>query len=244
MIDPNETKDNMQNLSEPIKLLLVDDDSKFCRLISEYLGQFGYDINAVHTGVEALESLKHHSYQAVVLDVMLPEMDGFRVLQEVRTRSTVPILMLTALGEETDRIIGLEFGADDYVPKTSSPRELLARLRSVLRRSQATFETAKVSGSHLVVGDLEINIDARELKIQTELVALTPVEFDILVVLAHARGRIKTREDLINDIRDRHYDVFDRSIDVHISSIRKKLRDDPKDPKYIRTVRSAGYMLI
>jgi DNA-binding response OmpR family regulator len=152
--------------------------------------------------------------------------------------------MLTALGEETDRIIGLEFGADDYVPKTSSPRELLARLRSVLRRSQATFETAKVSGSHLVVGDLEINIDARELKIQTELVALTPVEFDILVVLAHARGRIKTREDLINDIRDRHYDVFDRSIDVHISSIRKKLRDDPKDPKYIRTVRSAGYMLI
>jgi DNA-binding response OmpR family regulator len=234
----------MQNSSEPIRLLLVDDDGKFCRLISEYLRQFGYDIDAVHTGVAALESLKTNTFQAVILDVMLPAMDGFKVLQDVRTRSSIPILMLTALGEETDRIIGLEFGADDYVPKTSSPRELLARLRSVLRRSQATFEITKESESHLEIGDLQINIAARELTQYTELVALTPVEFDILLVLAQSRGRIKTREELINDIRDRHYDVFDRSIDVHISSIRKKLKDDAKSPKYIRTVRSAGYMLI
>jgi DNA-binding response OmpR family regulator len=169
------------------------------------------------------------------------------VHKNIRAASRVPVLMLTARGDETDRIVGLEVGADDYLPKTFSTRELLARLRAVLRRSTPTGTadtTAETPPTELVVGPLRLNLDARSAVLETSVLVLTPVEFDLLTSLARARGRVKTREMLLDEIRDRNYDVFDRSIDVHISSLRKKLGDDAKSPRFIRTVRSAGYMLV
>jgi len=177
----------------------------------------------------------------------LPGLDGFEVLKRIRQKSSVPVLMLTARGDETDRIVGLEVGADDYLPKTFSTRELLARLRAVLRRSSlnTTPEIAsETPPKAIVVGDLRINLAARSAVLGAEPLVLTPVEFDLLASLAKARGRIKSREALLEEARDRNYDVFDRSIDVHISSLRKKLHDDPKEPRFIRTVRSAGYMMV
>ena len=177
---------------------------------------------------------------------MLPGLDGFEVLRRIRRTSDVPVLMLTARGDETDRIVGLEVGADDYVPKTFSTRELLARIRAVLRRSSVTaavVPTAEAPPTELVVGDLRVNLDARSVVLDATPLVLTPVEFDLLASLAKAKGRIKSREALLDEIRDRNYDVFDRSIDVHISSLRKKLGDDAKEPRFIRTVRSAGYLM-
>jgi DNA-binding response OmpR family regulator len=179
----------------------------------------------------------------VVLDVMLPGLDGFEVLKKIRARSAVPVLMLTARGDETDRIVGLEVGADDYLPKTFSTRELLARLRAVLRRSSAAAARPEAPPAEIVVGPLRINVEARAAVLDAAPLVLTPVEFDLLASLAKARGRVKSREALLDEIRDRNYDVFDRSIDVHISSLRKKLGDDAKHPRFIRTLRSAGYML-
>jgi DNA-binding response OmpR family regulator len=179
----------------------------------------------------------------VILDVMLPGMDGFDVLKEIRRRSDVPVLMLTACGEEADRIVGLEIGADDYLPKTFSTRELLARLRAVTRRARRPPEPEEEE-HELVVGALRVNTGARTAVLGDQPLALTPVEFDLLASLARARGRVKTREALLDECRDRNYEVFDRSIDVHISALRRKLGDDPKVPRYIRTVRSAGYLLI
>jgi DNA-binding response OmpR family regulator len=185
-------------------------------------------------------------WHAIILDVMLPGMDGFEVLKKIRAKSTVPVLMLTARGDEMDRIVGLEVGADDYLPKTFSTRELLARLRAVLRRSalNATPATkSELPPTELVVGNLRVNLDARSAALGATALVLTPVEFDLLASLAKSKGRVKSRESLLDECRDRNYDVFDRSIDVHISSLRKKLGDDAKEPRFIRTVRSAGYMM-
>lgn len=227
------------------RLLIVDDDMKYCRLITDYLGGFGFEVTAVHQGELGVETACNQQWQVVVLDVMLPGIDGFEILRRIRERgSTTPVLMLTALGDEADRIVGLELGADDYVPKTSSPRELLARLRAVLRRSQMQQPTPEQPNEVVVVGELQISMAERVAYINEEALPLTPVEFDLLVVLVQSRGRVKSRAELLNEIRDRNYDVFDRSIDVHISSLRRKLDDDPKNPTYIRTVRSVGYMLI
>lgn len=229
------------------RLLMIDDDRKLCRLVTDYLGPLGFDVTAVHTGPDgvARATAEDETWHAVILDVMLPGMDGFEVLKRIRARSQVPVLMLTARGDETDRIVGLEVGADDYLPKTFSTRELLARLRAVLRRSaRPTGSTAAPPPVEVVVGKLRLNLDARTAVLDAAPLALTPVEFDLLASLAKARGRVKTREALLDEIRDRNYDVFDRSIDVHISSLRKKLGDDAKEPRFIRTVRSAGYMMI
>lgn len=231
------------------RLLMIDDDRKLCRLVATYLQPLGFDVTAVHTGPEGVERATNPDppWHAIILDVMLPGMDGFEVLKRVRSRSQVPVLMLTARGDETDRIVGLEVGADDYLPKTFSTRELLARLRAVLRRSAvtaATINTPEPPPTELVVGPLRINVDARSAVLDTTPLVLTPVEFDLLATLARGRGRVRTREALLDEIRDRNYDVFDRSIDVHISSLRKKLGDDAKEPRYIRTVRSAGYMMV
>jgi DNA-binding response OmpR family regulator len=227
---------------------MIDDDRKLCRLVATYLQPLGFDVTAVHTGPEGVEraSTSVDPWHAIILDVMLPGIDGFEVLKRIRARSLVPVLMLTARGDETDRIVGLEVGADDYLPKTFSTRELLARLRAVLRRSAVAAKPAngEVPPTELVVGPLRINLDARSAVLDTTLLVLTPVEFDLLSSLARARGRVKSREALLDEIRDRNYDVFDRSIDVHISSLRKKLGDDAKEPRYIRTVRSAGYMMV
>ncbi len=223
------------------RLLLVDDDQKYCRLISDYLSRYGYEVTAVHDGQSGLQLSVGHGFDAIILDVMLPGLDGYAVLRKLREQTQIPVLMLTALGDETDRIVGLEIGADDYLPKTFSPRELLARLRAVLRRTKAVEQSNK---TEITVGPLAIDLLARRANLGDELLALTPVEFDLLVVLAQAKGRVQTREHLLNEIRERNYEIFDRTIDVHISALRRKLQDDPKNPRFIRTVRAAGYMLI
>jgi DNA-binding response OmpR family regulator len=227
------------------RLLVVDDDRKLGRLIKDYLEPMGYAVELAHTGPEGAERAVAESWAAVVLDVMLPGLDGFEVLRRIRAHSNVPVLMLTARGEEPDRIVGLELGADDYLPKTFSPRELLARLRAVIRRAQHAAATPPPAAeAELVLGALHINPAARVAILDDHPLDLTPVEFDLLWSLARARGRVKSREQLLDEIRERDYDVFDRSIDVHISALRKKLGDDAKEPRYIKTVRSAGYMFL
>lgn len=227
------------------RVLLIDDDRKLCRLIKDYLEPMGYDVSAVHTGPQGVEQAAAQVWNVVILDVMLPGLDGFEVLKQIRRSSDVPVLMLTARGDEADRIVGLEIGADDYLPKTFSTRELLARLRAVTRRAaNPGAKNVEEAGREMVVGALRISEGARTAVLGDRPLALTPVEFDLLASLARTLGRVKTREALLDEIRDRNYEVFDRSIDVHISGLRKKLGDDPKTPRFIRTLRSAGYMLI
>jgi DNA-binding response OmpR family regulator len=227
------------------RLLVIDDDRKLCRLIADYLGPLGYDVAAVHTGPEGAERAVAGEWHAVILDLMLPGMDGFEVLKKIRHTSDVPVLMLTARGDEADRIVGLEIGADDYLPKTFSSRELLARLRAVTRRTRRTVVPGAEDGvADVVVGELRVSPATRTAALGDHPLTLTPVEFDLLLSLAKAKGRVKTRDRLLEEIRDRDYEVFDRSIDVHISALRKKLGDDPKHPRFIRTLRAAGYMLI
>lgn len=234
--------DNKNTLT---RLLIIDDDVKFCRLISDYLAPMGYSVESVHTGPEGVDQAISGDYRAIILDVMLPGMDGFEVLKHIRQQSSVPVLMLTARGDEMDRIVDLEIGADDYLPKTFSTRELLARLRAVIRRSQSSPETNQESGeSEMVIGPIRINSGARLAWLSDQALTLTPVEFDLLHSLAQAKGRVKSREQLLDEIAQRDYEIFDRSIDVHISALRKKLNDDPKHPIFIKTVRSAGYMML
>jgi DNA-binding response OmpR family regulator len=237
-------KSAVNEKSGPRRVLLVDDDKKFCRLLVEYLKPMGYEVIAVHAGVEGVEAALGSAWHAVILDVMLPGIDGLEVLKRIRASSGVPVLMLTARGEETDRIVGLEVGADDYLPKTFSARELLARLRSVTRRAYRAPVIQAVSEDDIVIGKLRIVPTARTAFMGASSLALTPVEYELLLSLARASGRVKTRDQLLEEIRERDYEVFDRSIDVHVSALRKKLGDDAKDPRFIRTFRSAGYMLI
>jgi DNA-binding response OmpR family regulator len=191
-----------------------------------------------------LEKALHGNFDAVILDVMLPGMDGFAVLKQLRQQSAIPVLILTGRGEALDRIAGLELGADDYVPKTFSPRELLARLRAIMRRSMLSARLARQSPQPaIVVGALKVEPEMRGAWFHDQPLALTPTEFDLLLCLARDRGRVKTREQLLLEIADRDFESFDRSIDMHISSLRRKLGDDPKKPAMIQTVRSAGYML-
>lgn len=226
------------------RVLLVDDDTKLCRLVKEYLEPLGYEVSLAHSGPEGLRKAIEGKYAAVLLDVMLPGFDGFEVLKQLRAKSTVPVLMLTARGEPPDRIAGLELGADDYLPKTFSTRELLARLRAVIRRSIVTAAQAqKARQAPFTVGELRLEPDARSASLGGKPLPLTPVEFDLLLALARDCGRVKTREQLLLEVSERDFESFDRSIDVHISSLRRKLGDDPKTPRFIQTVRSAGYMM-
>ncbi|HEY9679140.1 MAG TPA: response regulator transcription factor [Drouetiella sp.] len=227
--------------SQPMQLLIVDDDIKYCRLISEYLTKHDFAVSFVHDGANALQTVASKPWDAIILDVMLPGMSGYEILRKLREISNVPVLMLTALSDETDRIVGLEIGADDYLPKSFSPRELLARMRAVLRRS---IKTQTASANEIVVGCVTIDLLTRKVTVEGRAVVLTAVEFDLLLVLAQTPHRIKSREQILNEIRDRTYDITDRSIDVHISSLRKKMGDDAKNPRFIRTIRSAGYMLV
>lgn len=230
-----------ENFSK-IKILLIDDDLKLCRLVKDYLSGFGYDVTTAHTGSQGLDQALNGTFQAVILDVMLPGMDGFEVLKRIRSVSTVPVLMLTALGDEADRIAGLEVGADDYLPKTFSTRELLARLRAVTRR--ASLAPSKSQDDELKINELRIVPASRKAFLEDRPLVLTPLEYDLLLCLARSPDRVMSRDRLLEEVGGRDYDVFDRSIDVHISSLRRKLGDDPKNPRYIRTIRSAGYMLV
>jgi DNA-binding response OmpR family regulator len=230
-------------LDSRTRVLVVDDDTKLCRLIHDYLAPLGYEVAVEHTGPAGLETALGNPFSAILLDVMLPGMDGFEVLKRLRSHSSVPVLMLTGRGEEPDRIVGLELGADDYLPKTFSTRELLARLRAVIRRSIITAALAAPPSQAVVVGDLELSEGARSASLSGQVLQFTTVEFDLLLSLAKAAGRVKSREQLLLEVADRNFDVFDRSIDVHISSVRRKLGDDPKTPRFIVTVRNVGYMM-
>ncbi len=231
--------------SHNARILLVDDDPKLCRLVTDYLRPFGFEATCAHTGPEGLQKALEGSYQAVILDCMLPGLDGFEVLKQLRRTSTVPVLMLTALGEESDRIVGLELGADDYLPKTFSSRELLARLRAVTRRCAITASREEDGqGDEIVVNELQLNGASRKAALRGQPLTLTALEFDLLWWLARSAGRVLTRDHLLESIAGRDYEVFDRSIDVHVSALRRKLGDDARNPQYIKTVRSAGYMLM
>lgn len=229
------------NLSLNSRLLVVDDDRKLAGLIRDYLTPLGYDVTLRHNGPEGLAEALAVSYEAVILDVMMPGMDGFAVLRELRKKSDVPVLMLTALGEEADRIVGLEIGADDYLPKTFSSRELLARLRAVTRR--ARFKPDSEALREFSAGPLRLYEETRAVILGDAALDLTTIEFAILASLLKSKGRVKTREKLVDEVSDRRFDVFDRSIDVHVSSLRKKLGDDAKHPRFIRTIRGIGYSL-
>lgn len=229
---------------QPVRLLMIDDDEKLCRLVGSFLSPLGCEVTAALTGPEGLERVRKEPFAAVILDVMLPGMNGLDVLREIRQFSQVPVLMLTALGEEADRIVGLEMGADDYLPKTFSTRELLARLRAVLRRSVITARLKEPSRpAPVVVGELRIDAGARVVTLRDTPLVLTPIEFDLLHTLARSAGLVCSREQLLMEAADRDFEVFDRSIDVHISSLRRKLGDDPRTPRFIETVRSAGYRM-
>jgi DNA-binding response OmpR family regulator len=225
-------------------VLVIDDDEELCLLIKAYLEPLGYEVLAEHNGRSGADRALTESFHAIILDVNLPQMDGFEVLRRIRASSDIPILMLTSRGEETDRIVGLEMGADDYLPKTFSSRELLARLRAVTRRSARTAAPSTREDAEIVVGPLRINPAARVALLHEKPLTLTALEFELLASLARSRGRVKTREQLIETIAERNYDGLDRSIDVHIWSLRRKLGDDPKNPQFIRTIRAVGYMLI
>src|SRR5437667_2137505 len=202
------------------RVLVIDDDRKLCRLIRDYLQPMGYEISAAHSGTDGVERAVGEAWDAVILDVMLPGLDGFEALKQIRRTSDVPVLMLTARGEESDRIVGLEIGADDYLPKTFSTRELLARLRAVVRRSRSA-RPIQAEEQEIVMGLLRIHPGARVAVLCDQPLGLTPVEFDLLLCLARAQGRVKTRQALLDEIRDRDYEVFDRSVDVHTSAVPK-----------------------
>ncbi len=230
--------------SDQIRLLLVEDDVRLCRLVKEYLEGMGYAVALAHTGPAGLEMALNLPFHALILDVMLPGMDGFEVLRRLRIHSNVPVLMLTGRGEEADRIVGLEMGADDYLPKTFSTRELLARLRAVLRRSVITAAQSSVQRkAPVAVGALFVDPEAHTATLGGEPMMLTRQEFDLLLALARASGRVLSREQLLLEVADRDLEVFDRTIDVHISSLRKNLSDDAKAPRWIETVRGVGYTM-
>ncbi len=228
----------------PSRLLLVEDDLRLCGLVKAYLEEMGYAVSIANTGPAGLELALRDNFHAIILDVMLPGMDGFEVLRRLRNHSTVPVLMLTGRGEEADRIVGLELGADDYLPKTFSTRELLARLRAVLRRSfLSQAQVAEKRHAPVVVGHLVVDPASYTASLAGQAIVLTRQEFDLLLSMARAAGRVKTREQLLLEVADRDFEGFDRSIDVHISSLRKKLGDDAKAPRWIETVRGVGYLL-
>jgi len=222
------------------RVLVVEDDARLAEMLSEYLGQAGFRITVAPLGASALRRLAEDAaYDAVVLDLMLPDMDGLEVCREIRGRSDTPVLMLTARGDAVDRIIGLELGADDYLPKPFEPRELLARLRAVLRR-RAPAGSAAPEALHF--GRLDIESASRAVRLDGVRCDLTSYQFDLLLVLAQNAGRVLSREALMDKLKGEHLEAFDRSIDVHVSRIRAAIEDDPKKPRRLITVRGAGYV--
>lgn len=218
------------------RILLIEDDVRLAGMVAEYLGEAGYRVQHVALGRAGLEQLARDAHDAVVLDLSLPDMDGLDVCRQLRERFDVPVLMLTARGEPADRVVGLELGADDYLPKPFEPRELLARLRAILRRGRG-----KVSAA-LRFGRLEIDRDARAVRLDGAQKRLTAYQFALLTALAENAGRVLSREALMDLLKGVALDAFDRSIDVHVSRLRQAIEDDPKRPRRIITVRGAGYV--
>jgi DNA-binding response OmpR family regulator len=223
-------------------ILMIEDDAPLASMTAEYLSQAGFQVTTCETGLaglDALEATGGPAFDGLILDLMLPDLEGFEVCRRVRARSELPILMLTARGDETDRIVGLELGADDYLPKPFNPRELLARLRAILRRGS---RAAAPQSSVLRFGRLEIDGAARSARLDGVDCALTSHQFAILLALATNAGRVMSRDALMREVRGNDLEAFDRSIDVHVSRIRAAIEDDPKHPQRLITVRGAGYV--
>ncbi|MDW9448492.1 response regulator [Sinorhizobium meliloti] len=220
------------------RVLIVDDDTRLSAMLSDYLSGNGYTVRTAATATAGIAELGRRTPDVVILDVMLPDFDGFETCRRIRAVSDVPVLMLTAKGEETDRIVGLELGADDYLPKPFNPRELLARLKAILRRRNGSAAVART----LRFGRLEIDPGSRSVRIDGRECTLTSYQFDVLVALAENPGRTLSREQLMDAVKGEELDAFDRSIDVHISRIRAAIESDPKHPRRIITVRGAGYV--
>jgi two-component system phosphate regulon response regulator OmpR len=221
------------------RVLIIDDDARLAAMVSDYLTAAGFVVDCRFTGREGLAAVDRTAFDAIILDVMLPDSDGFEVCRNVRTRSQTPILMLTARGEEMDRIVGLEIGADDYLAKPFSPRELVARIRAILRRGRIPV---RAEDAELRFGRLQIDRGSRMVRIDGEERTLTSYQFDLLAALAANAGRVLNRERLMDLVKGEDLEAFDRSIDVHISRIRSVIEDDPKHPRRIITVRGAGYV--
>jgi DNA-binding response OmpR family regulator len=219
-------------------LLIVDDDVELCALLIERLAEDGFNLSAVHNGIDGLELASNGSYCLVILDVMLPRMGGIDVLKHLRARSSVPVLMLTARGDDIDRIIGLEVGADDYLPKPFNPRELVARIKAILRR----IDERPTGLEKLAAGDILIDTALREAYVGDRSLPLTTIEFDLLEVLVRNPGRALSREYLTGVALGRKLGAFDRTIDVHISNLRRKL-DEHRGIQRIKTIRGSGYLL-
>jgi DNA-binding response OmpR family regulator len=221
-----------------LRVLCIDDDTRLFELLASFMEPNGVGLVHAPDGRQGLAALEGGVFDAVLLDVMMPGIDGLEVCKRIRQKSRVPVIMLTAKGDETDRVVGLELGADDYVPKPFSPRELLARLRAVLRR--ASPETAAPT---LVVRDIVIDVAARAVRVAGAAVELTGIEFDILLTLAQRPGRVVPRDTLLAQAGRDDVTVGDRTVDVHVSHLRRKLGDDPRAPRLIKTVRGVGYVL-
>jgi two-component system, OmpR family, phosphate regulon response regulator OmpR len=219
------------------RILLIEDDARLAELVRDYLGGAGYRVERAENGTSGLAAHARVPFDAVVLDLMLPDMDGLDVCRKIRERTAVPILMLTARGDAMDRIVGLEVGADDYLPKPFEPRELLARLRAILRRSKGGARS-----DVLRFGRLEIDKGAREVRLDGEIRPLTSHQFALLSALADHAGRVMSREAIMDHLKAEPLEAFDRSIDVHISRIRAAIEDDARRPRRVITVRGAGYV--
>jgi DNA-binding response OmpR family regulator len=221
-------------------VLLIDDDVELCSMLIEYLGKNGFHVSAAHRGDMGLKVARERCWSLILLDVMLPGMDGFEVLKQIRTTSNVSVLLLTARGEDVDRIVGLEIGADDYLPKPFNPRELLARMRAILRRSATT--TPDESGV-LRVQRLELDPAARKVVQNGKKLDLTDIEFALLEALMRSPGKVVAREELSESVLGRRFDPFDRSLDMHISRLRRKLAQGSSIDEQVKTIRGSGYQL-
>ena len=221
------------------RILMIEDDVSLASMLSEYLQGTGVQVEAAHDAASGLAALARTKPDAVILDVMLPDLDGFEVCRRIRAGSDVPVIMLTARGDDADRIVGLELGADDYLPKPFNPRELLARLRAVLRRSARAQSHSRDA---MRFGRLEIDAASRQVTLGDSACNLTGYQFDVLYALASNAGRVMSRERLMDQLRGESLEAFDRSIDVHVSRIRAAIEDDPHHPRRIITVRGAGYV--
>lgn len=222
------------------RILLADDDEELCALLRDFLVREGFEVDLAHDGEEALRRAYGGGYDAVILDVMLPQRSGLELLRELRRSSKLPVLMLTALGEDIDRILGLELGADDYVPKPCNPREIAARLRAILRRTQGDNEGPRLSD--VTIGNVAMRAASRSVTVKGEPVSLTGTEFNILAVLMREAGRVVSKETLSQDVLGRPLGPFDRSIDVHISKLRRKLGLASDGESLIGTVHRGGYI--
>ena len=225
------------------KILVVDDDAELCKLVGEYLETEGFEIDAEGSGDHGADRALEGDYSLIILDVMLPGINGFEALRRIRAKSDIPVLMLTARGEDVDRIVGLEIGADDYLPKPFNPRELVARIHAILRRSRARADAVDVPPAEKVsVGDVDLDTGSRTVTRDGAPVRLTAMEFDVLEVLLRSAGRVVDRESLVEQVLGRKYSPYDRSIDVHVSNLRKKLGHEVAGMERIKSIRQVGYL--